>query len=138
MEVKRSRLREILKQRYKGNYTDMARDLGVSLPHLHKFLNYDVGGGRKLLGAVVKYCKYNNLPLEKYIDIGECNNVIDFDVVTNWEELFELTTDCIQFLIQEKAEEIHHELIIRTAQGILNNVGYDYSYGRVRSAYFRR
>ena len=52
-----------------GNYNKFAKELGIDPSHLYRFMNTGVGGGKKLVGAVIKYCRENKLNFEDYIEI---------------------------------------------------------------------
>ena len=68
MEVNRHKIRDLMKAKCEGNYNRFARSRrGPS--HLYRFLNTGVGGGKKILMSVMKYCKTNGLDFEDYISI---------------------------------------------------------------------
>lgn len=69
MEVNRQKIRELMKIRCEGNYNRFARELGVDPSHLYRFINSGVGGGKKILMSVMKYCKMNGLDFEDYISM---------------------------------------------------------------------
>jgi len=69
MEVNRSKVHELMKTHCAGNYNRFARELGVDPSHLYRFLTTGVGGGKKILMSVMKYCKLNGLEFEDYINI---------------------------------------------------------------------
>jgi Fe-S cluster assembly ATPase SufC len=69
MEVNRQKVHELMKTNCAGNYNRFARELGVDPSHLYRFLNTGVGGGKKILMSVIKYCKMNGLDFEEYISI---------------------------------------------------------------------
>lgn len=69
MEVNRHKIRDLMKTKCEGNYNRFARELGVDPSHLYRFLNTGVGGGKKILMSVMKYCKTNGLDFEEYISI---------------------------------------------------------------------
>ena len=69
MEVNRHKVYDLMKNNCAGNYNRFARELGVDPSHLYRFLNTGVGGGKKILMSVIKYCKANGLNFEDYIII---------------------------------------------------------------------
>jgi hypothetical protein len=69
MEVNRIKVHELMKANCEGNYNRFARELGVDPSHLYRFLTTGVGGGKKILMSVMKYCKLNGLDIEDYISI---------------------------------------------------------------------
>ena len=58
-----------MKTRCEGNYNRFARELGVDPSHLYRFINSGVGGGKKIMMSVMKYCKMNGLNFEDYISM---------------------------------------------------------------------
>ena len=68
MEAKRSKVVELMNDYCNGNYNRFGRELGVDPSHLYRFLTEGVGGGKKIVGAVIKFCKKNGLNYEDYID----------------------------------------------------------------------
>jgi hypothetical protein len=69
MEVNRSKVHDLMDNNCAGNYNRFARELGVDPSHLYWYLNTGVGGGKKILMSVIKYCKDNGLNFEDYISI---------------------------------------------------------------------
>jgi hypothetical protein len=69
MEVNRQKVRDLMNISCAGNYNRFARELGVDPSHLYRFLKTGVGGGKKILMSVIKYCKVNGLDFEEYISI---------------------------------------------------------------------
>jgi len=69
MEVNRQKIRQLMKTRCEGNHNRFARELGVDPSHLYRFINAGVGGGKKILMSVMKYCKMNGLDFEDYISM---------------------------------------------------------------------
>ncbi len=58
-----------MNQYYNGNYSRFAKDLGVDISQLHRFLTTGVGGGKKILGAIIKFCINKGLDFEDYIEL---------------------------------------------------------------------
>lgn len=69
MNLKRDKVNELMKVYCAGNYNRFARELEISASQLHKFIQTGVGGGKKLLGSVMKFCKDRNLSFEDYIEM---------------------------------------------------------------------
>jgi hypothetical protein len=69
MEVNRQKVRDLMNANCAGNYNRFARELGVDPSHLYRFLKTGVGGGKKILMSVIKYCKVNGLNFEDYMNI---------------------------------------------------------------------
>ena len=69
MEVNRKKVHDLMNTNCAGNYNRFARELGVDPSHLYRFLNTGVGGGKKILMSVMKYCKVNGLDFDDYISI---------------------------------------------------------------------
>ena len=59
---------ELMKFRCLGNYNLFVRDLWVDPAHLYRFLNTGVGGGKKMLLALMKYCESHNLNFSYYLE----------------------------------------------------------------------
>lgn len=61
-------LLQLLKRDFNGNQSEMARVFGVERSHLNKVLRSNgKGAGTIICGAIIKYCKKNNLNVEDYI-----------------------------------------------------------------------
>lgn len=69
MEVNRQKVFDLMNNYCGGNYNRFARELGVDPSHLYRFLNTGVGGGKKILMSVMKYCKCNGLDFEEYVSM---------------------------------------------------------------------
>lgn len=69
MKAIREKVAELMTTYCEGNYNRFARELGIDPSHLHRFITSDVGGGKKLVGSVIKYCQKNGLNFEDYIEI---------------------------------------------------------------------
>jgi hypothetical protein len=69
MKVKRGKVINLMNKYYHGNYNRFAKELGVDPSHLYRFLTTGIGGGKKIIGAVIKFCKQNSLDFEDYIDL---------------------------------------------------------------------
>lgn len=69
MELKRAKVKELMDTYCRGNYNRFARELGLDPSHLYRFLNEGIGGGKKVIGAVNRFCKLKKLDFFEYIDI---------------------------------------------------------------------
>jgi Fe-S cluster assembly ATPase SufC len=67
MDVNRQKVHELMKSKCAGNYNRFARELGVDPSHLYRYLNTGIGGGKKILMSIMKYCKTNGLNFDDYI-----------------------------------------------------------------------
>lgn len=68
MEIKIEALLELLKQRFNNNQSVFAQTLGLERTHVNKVLkNNGKGAGAIFCGALIKYCKENELNYEDYI-----------------------------------------------------------------------
>ena len=59
MKLIRIKVAELMSTYCSGNYNRFARELEIDPSHLHRFLTTEVGGGKKLVGAILKFCKLN-------------------------------------------------------------------------------
>lgn len=57
---------ELMKTYCNGNYNRFSRELNIDPSHLYRFLNAGIGGGKKLSGAIIRFCKAKNLNFEDY------------------------------------------------------------------------
>lgn len=69
MEIKRDKVMELMKTYCEGNYNRFAREMGVDPAHLHRFLNTGVGGGKKIISGIIKFCREKNINEFDYFDI---------------------------------------------------------------------
>lgn len=69
MEINRQMLFGLMDRYCDGNYNRFAKELEIDPSHLYRFLNKGVGGGKKLVGAVIKFCRERELNFEEYIEI---------------------------------------------------------------------
>lgn len=67
MTANRENIFKLMKDNFDGNYNRFARELQIDPAHLYRYLNTGVGGGKKIIGAVMKYCIKNGLKFEDYI-----------------------------------------------------------------------
>ncbi|HEY8500380.1 MAG TPA: hypothetical protein VIL89_07150 [Clostridia bacterium] len=66
--INNEKMLELMKKHCKGNYNLFGRELGVDPAHLYRFLNTGVGGGKKMILALMKYCERNNLNFSYYLE----------------------------------------------------------------------
>lgn len=69
LRANQNKIFELMNIYCNGNYNRFGRELKVDPSHLHRFINTGVGGGKKLVGAIIKFCKEKELDFEDYIDI---------------------------------------------------------------------
>ena len=69
MKANRMKVSQLMHKYFNGNYTWFGRELGVNPSQLHRYLNTGVGGGKKIIGAILKFCKRKGLNFEEYIDM---------------------------------------------------------------------
>ncbi len=69
MRAKREKVADLMNIYCDGNYNRFARELGIDPSHLHRFITSEIGGGKKLVGAIIKFCKDKGLNFEEYIEI---------------------------------------------------------------------
>lgn len=69
MNANREKTRRLLNEYYGGNYNKFAKELELDPSHLHRFLTEGVGGGKKLIGAIIKFCNNKKLNFIDYVDL---------------------------------------------------------------------
>lgn len=69
MRVNRVKVAELMTTYCSGNYNRFARELEIDPSHLHRFITTGVGGGKKLLGSIMKFTKEKGLNFEDYIEM---------------------------------------------------------------------
>lgn len=68
MEINMEAFIQLLKNRFENNQAKMARVLGISRYQLNVvFNNNGKCAGKKIVGALIKYCDTNELDFHKYI-----------------------------------------------------------------------
>jgi hypothetical protein len=67
--VKREKLQNLMNAYCGGNYNRFGRELDINVSHLHRYINHGIGGGKKLMGAVIKFCKSKGLNFEEYVEL---------------------------------------------------------------------
>lgn len=68
MRLNREKVAQLMAVYCGGNYNRFGRELGIDPSHLHRFLTSGIGGGKKLIGAVMIFCKKNKLNFEDYLE----------------------------------------------------------------------
>lgn len=72
MEINISNLEILLKEKFFGNKSLMAKTMLLDTSHVNKvFNNKGKGAGAKFCGAIIKYCEDNNLDYKRYIFFNE-------------------------------------------------------------------
>lgn len=68
MEINMEAFMELLKGRFNGNQAKMARVLGISKYQLNMIINNKGKcAGKKVIGAIIKYCDINEYDFHEYI-----------------------------------------------------------------------
>lgn len=68
MEINIENLEKLLKEKFFGNKSLLAKTLRLEVSHVNKvFNNKGRGAGAKFCGAIIKYCEVNKLNYKKYI-----------------------------------------------------------------------
>lgn len=83
MYLNKDKLFDLMNKECEGNYNAFAREIGVNVAHLHRFINNaESVAGPKLLGAVAKYCEKHGLDYRDYIFLDKpltvCNKTESF------------------------------------------------------------
>jgi hypothetical protein len=69
MKLKREKLVDLMQIYCRGNYYQFARELNVDPSHIYRFIKTGVGGGSKIIGSIMKFCKKNKLDFDEYIEL---------------------------------------------------------------------
>ncbi len=64
IELNRSKLVELMNTYCRGSYNRFARELGVDPSHLYRYMVAGTGGGKKIIIALLEFCKKRNIPFE--------------------------------------------------------------------------
>lgn len=68
MEINMKAFTTLLKEKFKGNQSEMARNIGVSKYQLNIILkNNGKNAGKKVIGGIIKFCIANNYNFMDYI-----------------------------------------------------------------------
>ncbi len=68
MKINREKVKVLMNKYCEGNCHRFARELGVQPAHLHRFLNTSVGGGKKIVFGIIKFCREKRLDFNDYIE----------------------------------------------------------------------
>lgn len=66
MKLDRIRMTWLLQMYFNGNFNRFARALEVDPAHLYRFLKTGIGGGNKMIGGFIKFCKRKGINYEEY------------------------------------------------------------------------
>ena len=68
MEINMGALNTLLREKFNNNQSEMAKILNVSRYQLNMVLNHNgKNAGKKIIGAIIKYCDENNYNFRDYI-----------------------------------------------------------------------
>ena len=68
MEINMGAFNTLLREKFNNNQAEMAKALNISRYQLNMILNHNgKNAGKKVIGAVIKYCDSNNYNFKDYI-----------------------------------------------------------------------
>lgn len=68
MEINMKAFTTLLKEKFNGNQTEMAKNIGISKYQLNIILkNNGKNAGKKVIGGIIKFCIANNYNFMDYI-----------------------------------------------------------------------
>ena len=68
MEINMGAVNTLLREKFDNNQSKMAKELEISRYQLNMILNHNgKNAGKKVLGAIIKYCDKNNYNFRDYI-----------------------------------------------------------------------
>lgn len=68
MEINMGAFNTLLREKFNNNQSEMAKALNISRYQLNMILNHNgKNAGKKVIGAVIKYCDSNNYNFKDYI-----------------------------------------------------------------------
>ncbi len=68
MEINMGAFNTLLREKFNNNQSEMAKILNVSRYQLNMVLNHKgKNAGKKIIGAIIKYCDENNYNFRDYI-----------------------------------------------------------------------
>ncbi len=68
MEINMKAFNTLLKEKFEGNQSEMARNIGISKYQLNMILkNNGKSAGKKVIGGIIKFCIANNYNFMDYI-----------------------------------------------------------------------
>ncbi len=68
MKLDREKIYELMNKYCQGNYNRFGREMGVDPAHLHRFIKTGVGGGKKVVFGIIKFCNERRLDINDYIN----------------------------------------------------------------------
>ncbi len=69
IRLSQEKMMVLMKDYCNGNYNQFSRELGVDPAHLYRFLKTGVGGGKKIIVALMAFCERNRLDYKNYMDL---------------------------------------------------------------------
>ena len=69
MKINREKVNDLVEEYCAGNCNRFAREVGVDAAHMYRFLKTGVGGGKKVVLGLIKFCKSKSLNFEEYIEL---------------------------------------------------------------------
>lgn len=69
MKLRKEKVKKLMEEYCDSNYNRFARELGADPSHLHRYITKGIGGGKKLIGGVMKFCKEKHLDYTDYIEL---------------------------------------------------------------------
>ena len=69
MKLKKEKVKKLMEEYCDVNYNRFAREMGVDLSHVHRYITKGIGGGAKLIGGVMKFYKEKHLDYTDYIEL---------------------------------------------------------------------
>ncbi len=68
MKINLGAINTLLREKFNNNQAEMAKQLGISRYQLNTILNHNGDcAGKKVIGAIIKFCKNNGYNFEDYI-----------------------------------------------------------------------
>lgn len=68
MEINMGAFKTLLREKFNNNQAQMAKEMGISRFQLNTILNNrGKSAGKKIIGAIIKYCDKNNYNFRDYI-----------------------------------------------------------------------
>jgi hypothetical protein len=68
MCLNRDKVKGLMDEQCAGNCNRFARELDIDPSQLYKYINTGVGGGIKVVLAIMKFCKEKDLDFDEYIE----------------------------------------------------------------------
>nr|DAM73435.1 MAG TPA: DNA-binding transcriptional regulator [Caudoviricetes sp.] len=68
MEINMGAFNTLLREKFNNNQSEMAKVLNISRYQLNMIINHNgKNAGKKIIGAIIKYCDSNNYNFRDYI-----------------------------------------------------------------------